>query len=223
MKFAPWPFLLAGLVLLGAYGLSAGPGDRGFLAPAAAVAADKAKPLPALKVDKSAPLLLDAPEEKKSSEKHSAKATGPKADNHACFVCHTNYQDEWMAVEHANANVGCIKCHGESIAHRNDENNITPPDVMYPGDKIETACVKCHETHDVPAKKVLARWKERCSAKTDFNTLVCTDCHGEHRLKLRTVRWDKATGKLLTGAAPQPKAASPGAEKSGPQTPKPGT
>ena len=25
----------------------------------------------------------------------------------------------------------------------------------------------------------------------------CTDCHGDHRLRLRTVRWDKKTGKLL--------------------------
>jgi hypothetical protein len=226
MRFAPWSCLLAGLLLLGAYWLSGGSGSCGLFAPAAIEAADppsgksaeKPKPLPALKVDKNAPLLLDAP-----AEKPPQKGKGPKADNHACFVCHTNYQDESMAVEHANANVGCMKCHGESIAHRNDENNITPPDIMYPADRIETACVKCHETHDVPAKKVLARWKERCPTKSDFNSLVCTDCHGDHRLKLRTVRWDKKTGKLLTGAAPQPKTASQGAEKSGPQTGKPGS
>jgi len=210
MRFAPWPFLFLGLLLAGAYWLSVAPGDGGFLSPAAAEAAEKAKPLPALKVEKNAPLLLDEPAEKKAP----AKGKGPKADNHACFVCHTNYQDESMAVEHANANVGCVKCHGESIAHRNDENNITPPDIMYPAVKIDTACVECHETHDVPAKKVLARWKEKCATKTDFNSLVCTDCHGDHRLKLRTVRWDKSTGKLLTGAAPQSKAVPGGAEKS---------
>ncbi len=27
---------------------------------------------------------------------------------------------------------------------------------------------------------------------------VCTDCHGEHRLKVRTRRWDKETGKLVS-------------------------
>jgi hypothetical protein len=227
MKFAPWPFLLAGLLLAGAYWLSGASGGRGFFSPAAVEAADpppgkpaeKPKPLPALKVDKNAPLLLDTPAETKPP----GTGKGPKADNHACFVCHTNYQDEWMAVEHANANVGCVKCHGESIAHRNDENNITPPDIMYPAEGIDTACVKCHETHNAPAKKVLARWKERCAAKTDFNLLICTDCHGDHRLKLRSVRWDKKTGKLLTGAAPQSKAVSAGAGRPGPQTARPGS
>ena len=200
MKRAAWLGVLATL-LLGAVGFVGGiGGQRG-----AWLAADeKAKPLPALKVDKGAPLLLDSPAETK---KPSDKAKGPKADNHACFVCHTNYQEEWFAVTHANANVGCVKCHGESIAHRNDENNITPPDVMYPADGIDKACVKCHETHDVPAKKVLTRFQERCPSKTDPSKIVCTDCHGDHRLKLRTVRWDKKTGKLLTGADAPPKAA----------------
>jgi formate-dependent nitrite reductase cytochrome c552 subunit len=157
-----------------------------------------------LKVDRSsAPLLLDAPAEKKTAE----KGKGPKADNHACHVCHTNYEDELLALTHADADVGCVKCHGESIAHRNDENNITPPDTMYPTGGIDSACVKCHETHDAPARKVLARFAERCPNTKAADQIVCTDCHGDHRLKLRSVRWDKKTGKLLTGVdakAPSP-------------------
>jgi hypothetical protein len=48
----------------------------------------------------------------------------------------------------------------------------------------------------------VARWQQRRPGKTDPKTTVCTDCHGEHRLKLRTVQWDKTTGKLLrTGGA----------------------
>jgi formate-dependent nitrite reductase cytochrome c552 subunit len=112
-------------------------------------------------------------------------------------VCHTNYQEEEMVTQHAVENVGCVKCHGDSLAHRNDENNTTPPDKMYPLTSIDRACMECHETHDAPARKVLARWRERCPAKNDPTLIVCTDCHGEHRLKHRTVRWDKATGKLL--------------------------
>jgi hypothetical protein len=211
MKIAGW-VLLFGCLLLGVCFMPGPSGEHGLLVPAPAAAADapaeKPKPLPPLKVEKGAPLLLDSPAE----QKMSTKAKGPKADNHACFVCHTNYQEEWFAVTHANANVGCVKCHGESIAHRNDENNITPPDVMYPSDGIDKACVKCHESHDVPAKKVLARWHERCPAKTDPSKVICTDCHGDHRLKLRTVRWDKKTGKLLTTGEAQAKAA-PGQDK----------
>lgn len=149
---------------------------------------------PPLKVDRSKPLLLESP---KPSEPKK-KPEGPVADNSACFVCHTNYQDESLASVHALENVGCVRCHGASLAHRNDENNTTPPDKMYPAEAIDPACAECHDTHDAPARKVLARWKERCPQKTDFSQVVCTDCHGEHRLKLRSVRWDKKSGKLLT-------------------------
>lgn len=165
----------------------------GFVAAVAAVSSGIAGP-PPLKVDKGAPLLLDEPKAKPEVN----PGDGPMADNSACHVCHTNYQEETLAVEHARANVGCMKCHGVSNAHRNDENNTTPPDTMYPTAKIESMCGECHDTHDAPAKKVLARWKERCPAK-DIAQAICTDCHGEHRLKLRTVQWDKRTGKLLVG------------------------
>ena len=154
---------------------------------------DKAKkPLPRLKVDKSAPLLLGKPI---AAEKPLA---GPVADNLACYCCHANYKEEPLAHLHAKADVGCVKCHGESHAHRNDEDNITPPEVMIPLGRIAEACKACHDEHDAPAAKVIARWQQRCPEKTDPGKLVCTDCHGQHRLKARQVRWDKKTGKLIT-------------------------
>jgi hypothetical protein len=147
---------------------------------------------PPLRVDRSAPLLLDKPGEAK-------KPAGPAADNLACYCCHVNYKEEPFADVHAKANVGCVKCHGESLAHRNDEDNITPPDVMFPPERIAEACQPCHEGHDVPAVKVIERWQQQCP-KTDPERLVCTDCHGRHRLASRQVRWDKKTGKLLPRA-----------------------
>jgi hypothetical protein len=172
----------------------------------AAKPAEKPKGPPPLKVDRSAPLLLlDEPAEKKASNEGS----GPKADNSACYVCHTNYDGEELVHQHAIANVGCVKCHGESIAHRNDENNITPPDVMYPAAAIDSACVK----HDAPARKVLARFAQRCPGKQNLSEVICTDCHGDHRSKLRTVRWDKKTGKLISGVGAVPKNGSTGQKK----------
>lgn len=210
MKHAAWVVVsLAGLAIAGACLVSGWLGSGGPLALAADGPAAKPKGPPPLKVDRSAPLLLDDAPPKKPADAPS----GPRADNQACFVCHTNYQEEELAKQHADANEGCVKCHGESIAHRNDENNTTPPDVMYPAEAIDTACVKCHETHDAPARKVLARWQERCPAKQDPAQIVCTDCHGQHRLKLRTVRWDKKTGKLLSAETPAPKAPAPDAAK----------
>jgi hypothetical protein len=156
-------------------------------------------PPPPLQVDrKTAPRLEDIPDALPGAKKEVAK----RADNSACYVCHGNYDGESLAHVHAEANVGCVQCHGQSLGHRNAEDHLTPPDRMYPAEKIESACQACHDTHDAPAKKVLARWREKCAQKTDPKELVCTDCHGEHRLPRREVVWDKHTGKVLPSKTP---------------------
>lgn len=199
MKYGAW-IMLCGVAGVAALGLV---GDTGLrfawdVVPAA-LAGDPAKPsgapggLPPLKVDRQAPLLLgDAP-----ATKPAKKLSAGAADNSPCLCCHTNYEEEPLAVTHANEDISCMDCHGKSFAHRNDEDNVTPPDVMFGLDKIDRKCQECHEEHDAPAKKVIARWQKRCPKKTDSNSLVCTDCHFQHRLKFRTVWWDKKTRKLI--------------------------
>jgi hypothetical protein len=105
---------------------------------------------------------------------------GPVADNSRCHVCHINYADEALALVHARADISCEQCHGPSDAHCSDEDNITPPDIMYPTAEINPSCKGCH-----PDGKLGGRKK------------YCTECHGEHRLEHRTRRWDKATGVLI--------------------------
>ena len=153
---------------------------------------DDSNDLPPLSVDDDAPILNEGGEDKKSTVEK-----GAAADNTACFVCHANYREEILAVQHAEKKVGCVDCHGDSYPHRNDENNTTPPDIIYPKDKIVGACRKCHETHDVPAVEVIALWLKRYPEGKDVKVIVCTDCHGAHRLKIRNVRWDKKTRKLI--------------------------
>jgi hypothetical protein len=102
------------------------------------------------------------------------------ADNSRCHVCHINYEDEKLAVTHARAGIGCEQCHGASDAHCSDEDNITPPDIMYPADKVNSFCKGCHP-----------------KAQLGGGKKYCTDCHGEHRLNHRTRRWDKSTGQLI--------------------------
>lgn len=120
-----------------------------------------------------------------------------KAQNFACYVCHGSYKEEELATVHAKADVGCVECHGESLAHRNDENNITPPETIYWPERIDPACKKCHETHDAPAHEVIARWKTCSPPKNKAEPIICTDCHGNHRMERRTVRWNKRTGQLI--------------------------
>ena len=171
-----------------------------FTAHAAEKPEDTTSGLPPLVIDRGTPLLLDEPPE----EDPFAVPSGPIADNQSCFVCHTNYEEEEFADVHAKANVGCIKCHGASFDHRNDENNITPPDVMFDAKKMKKNCEQCHDTHDAPAMKVIVRWQERCPSKTDPKDLLCTDCHGMHRLAFRTVQWDKKTGELIVRKVSEP-------------------
>lgn len=72
---------------------------------------------------------------------------------------------------------------------------MTPPDIMYAKEKINPACLKCHQ----PAK--LGDIHESVLAGTDPKNKYCTDCHGEHHLNHRTRIWDKNTRKLLPRTA----------------------
>lgn len=124
--------------------------------------------------------------------------------NPFCGACHYGFADENLARTHEKAGIGCERCHGESERHRSDENNITPPDIMYPRDKIIPTCMMCHprqEIRRVPAHEALlagAKTSLDSAPESDARSTVCTDCHAkEHRIKVRTIRWNKATGERL--------------------------
>ena len=72
---------------------------------------------------------------------------------------------------------------------------------MFPTEAIDASCARCHEGHDVEPRQVVERFLET-SGRHDLKSLVCTSCHGEHRLAVRTVRWDRKTGKLVSAAKP---------------------
>jgi len=176
-----------------------------------AKAQDEAGKRPPLKLEDRKPLLLldDAP---------LSAPTGQEADNSRCHVCHLNFVDEEIATVHARQKIGCQHCHGECDKHMDDESwasggTGTAPDIMFPVEKIDASCGKCHETHDAPAKAVLQRWQDRCPDLKDMSRVVCTNCHGQHQVvpKLRKAWWDKTTGKPL---APKPEPSGDAAAKS---------
>jgi hypothetical protein len=122
-----------------------------------------------------------------------------------CSACHYGFDDEELAANHRTAGIGCERCHGESQRHRSDENNITPPEIMYPRDKINPTCMMCHPRHEI--QHVTSHEVLLAGAKTIFDPAVgadnpgtyCTTCHAkEHRINVRTIRWNKATGELLS-------------------------
>lgn len=146
-------------------------------------AADRSEPVagePSKPIE-PAPLLL----EEEPAEEASG---GPVADNSRCFVCHVNYMQEKLAVTHANANIGCARCHGASDAHIADESwasgdNGTAPDHMYPRDKINAACMACHSKDKIDTPQHQAVLMDASGQK------ACTDCHGNHRLPQRRCKW----------------------------------
>lgn len=119
-----------------------------------------------------------------------------------CSACHYGFEDEELARTHRLAGIGCERCHGESERHRSDEANVTPPEIMYPRAKINPTCMMCHPRHEIKHEKshevLLAGAKTVFDADSETSKLYCTTCHAkEHRINVRSIRWNKATGELL--------------------------
>lgn len=112
------------------------------------------------------------------------------ADNSYCFVCHLDYQEEPLAENHRSRGIGCVKCHGPSEAHVEDEAAEAAPETMYSRSRINPACQACH------AEPALRPECKSAVSSAAGAAGVCTDCHGEHRLTKRTRKWDRKTGEL---------------------------
>ena len=177
-------------------GLSRSRGDPSDKAAGPPRATAPSKP-PPLELDDAEPLRLDP-----TPRPASTATSKPIADNSSCLVCHANFRKEGLAATHASNAVSCAACHGPSVAHRNDEANVIPPDRMFPVESIDASCARCHEGHDVEPRAVVKRFLERSAKQNDLKSLVCTSCHGEHRMAVRTVRWDRKTGKLVSAVKP---------------------
>ncbi|MFQ6035858.1 MAG: multiheme c-type cytochrome [Sedimentisphaerales bacterium] len=144
--------------------------------------------------------------EQQAQEDYYKESSESFMANPFCLVCHADFEGEQLALNHKLAGIGCERCHGESERHRSDEANVTPPEIMYPQAKINPTCMMCHPRHDIQHVKdhepLLAGAKtifdEEPEATAAGEKKYCTDCHGtKHRMKVRTVRWNKATGELI--------------------------
>lgn len=127
--------------------------------------------------------------------------------NPFCKACHLDFDEDELAIDHELAGIGCERCHGESLRHRSDEANVTPPQLMYPKERINPTCMMCHPRHAIQhvgdhlpiLEAGLSVFEEEGPSGAGGHTAqYCMDCHGpHHRMKVRTVRWDKCTGAVL--------------------------
>jgi len=116
------------------------------------------------------------------------------ADNSFCYVCHINWEQEEFVESHRRAGVACWDCHGISEAHMDDEEHMTPPDIMFTKEKANASCMTA-DCHPRPEMEEEMGHKPFFAGATDLKQ--CTDCHGEHRLNERKRRWDKVTGEII--------------------------
>jgi hypothetical protein len=124
----------------------------------------------------------------------------PVGPNAGCYVCHMTFVREELSRTHLKAKVPCVRCHGISAAHANDEDiGATKPDITYRRGQVNSSCRTCHKTHDVAPERVVALWQERLAGKPatqpSARSAVCTDCHGSHRIA-------RASRQGLGAAAP---------------------
>jgi len=128
--------------------------------------------------------------------------------NAGCCVCHMLFIKESLSKTHLEAKITCVRCHGACIGHANDEHiGATPPDVRFKPGEVNPFCRTCHEKHDVPPEKVVARREVEAARPAAAGTIAearCTDCHGKHRIER------PAASETAPAAAPaEPKGPKP--------------
>ena len=115
-----------------------------------------------------------------------AKVAAKPANNADCLTCHMDFKAELITVRHAKAGVGCTGCHGESLAHGDDEFNITPPDVLFGRAEVKPFCRTCHKTHKTGEvyTAFVKKWhsNRRPNGRMILDDSTCTDCHGNHAI-----------------------------------------
>lgn len=101
----------------------------------------------------------------------------PMATLSGCTICHVDVADAFAASKHRRKGIDCIRCHGVSRRHIEDENNKVKPDRIFTRREIDRWCDGCHQgscKHGEGDKVLPAgvRWR------------TCGDCHGSHSARI---------------------------------------
>ncbi len=112
----------------------------------------------------------------------SAKRT---ADNTPCLKCHEPFAAETLGRLHLQIGLGCVDCHGKSIAHARAGSGLLKPDVLFGRTQVDSFCQRCHDApHKHPAR--VESWARKRAGqilptgRKIMEHNICTDCHGEH-------------------------------------------
>ncbi len=104
--------------------------------------------------------------------------------NSACMVCHIDFDDEELTVQHRKAGVTCAACHGPCLEHMDDEMAATRPDRLFGRGEVKEMCSECHGEHknQEAVEAFHKEWygRRRPNGQLITKDSICTDCHGRH-------------------------------------------
>jgi hypothetical protein len=108
----------------------------------------------------------------------SSGATAAAKANARCTECHLDFLEEGLTLTHQRAGVPCVRCHGHSQPHIDDEVRKTKADVTFRGPAMKVFCLTCHDPRDHHSQADHAANATLPPARRK----ACTQCHGEHEL-----------------------------------------
>lgn len=130
----------------------------------------------------TAALVIAATDVEKERIKEAEEAV--LKSNAPCMVCHIDFDDEELTVQHRKAEVTCAACHGPCLAHMNDEMAATRPDLVFGRAEVDKMCLECHSDHEnqKAVDVFLKEWegRRRPNGQLIMKGAICTDCHGRH-------------------------------------------
>ncbi len=122
-----------------------------------------------------------------ATEEDQRRKEGEEAvlkSNSACMVCHIDFDDEELTVQHRKAGVMCAACHGPCLEHMDDEMAATRPDRLFGRAEVNKMCGECHGEHKnkeaVEAFRKEWHGRRRPNGQIITKDSICTDCHGRH-------------------------------------------
>ena len=116
-----------------------------------------------------------------SKREEKLRAAAALKANKRCYECHIDFEEEELSTTHQSKGVTCVRCHGHSQPHIDDEVRATPPDAVFRAKTMKVFCLTCHTAEEHIKVKTHALEAARAT-KTGKPERTCTACHGEHEL-----------------------------------------
>jgi len=122
------------------------------------------------------------------------------ADNSLCYVCHVSLQHEEITKVHLADGYGCVKCHGPSRDHSEDETLMTTPDHLFGRKDIDAMCAECHDRQHQNVKKEVKAFRKKWQGKERPNARARRRWRSVDRGRVRKLPDDDHFPRRLAGA-----------------------